>query len=244
MFDTTNLIESKTRNGFLVYKDKDGILKGRQCTKCGELKAIDGFEKKHNEYGGFRSQCRICRNIARNIYGKSERGQETRRAYLNSERGRKAKREGNKRYNAKYPEKRRESEQRRRHTRKAKLKNVTSDIDVMVYNRIKSLQFNRCLLTGESENLHFEHFIPISVGGGNTFDNCYFMDGYLNSIKSDHNPFEWIKTQPDEYQDRFHSVLVPMLAARNDMTVEEFTEYVYWCFENPRTIEDLQQAAT
>ncbi|QWG60325.1 hypothetical protein [Bacillus mycoides] len=104
-------------------------------------------------------------------------------------------------------------------------------------------QHNECILTRGTEELDLEHFIPLSIGqGGTTYENCYYMDHYLNMSKHANNPFEWIKTQPSEYQDRFHSILVPMLAARNDMTVEEFTEYVNWCFENPRTIEDLQEA--
>ncbi|PEM65318.1 hypothetical protein CN613_25580 [Bacillus pseudomycoides] len=112
------------------------------------------------------------------------------------------------------------------------------------YSELLNKQESRCPLSGFTNTLHLEHFIPLSIGhGGTTFENCYYMDGSLNISKNAHNPFEWIKTQPIEYQDRFHSILVPMLAARNEMTVEEFTEYVYWCFDNPRTIEDLQEAA-
>ncbi|MEC3596912.1 hypothetical protein P4159_05710 [Bacillus thuringiensis] len=105
-------------------------------------------------------------------------------------------------------------------------------------------QNNACILATTSFDLHLEHFIPVSIGyGGTTYENCYYMEGSLNLSKNASNPFEWIKTQPSEYQDRFHSILVPMLAARNEMTVEEFTEYVNWCFDNPRTIEDLKEVA-
>ncbi|EJQ98547.1 hypothetical protein [Bacillus cereus] len=99
-----------------------------------------------------------------------------------------------------------------------------------------------CLLAGSDESMVVDHFIPLSIGhGGSTFENCYYLHGYFNSTKGNKNPFEWIKSQRGFVQRRFHSILVPMLAERNKMTVEEFSKYVYRCFKNPRTIEDLQE---
>jgi hypothetical protein len=55
------------------------------------------------------------------------------------------------------------------------------------------------------------------------------MVGKLNYGKNNRNPFEWINSQPEEYQERFYGLLVPELAERNGMTVEEFIYHVYEC---------------
>ena len=102
---------------------------------------------------------------------------------------------------------------------------------------ILEIQDYSCLLSGATENLHLEHFIPVAWGaGGTTFENCYYMEGTLNMSKGRKNPFEWIKYQPEEYQDNFNNKLVPELAARNNMTIEEFTDYVYQCEQNAKEL--------
>ncbi|MFJ8265966.1 hypothetical protein [Peribacillus asahii] len=106
-------------------------------------------------------------------------------------------------------------------------------------NALKELQNNQCIISGIGEcsslstrknQLSIEHFIPVDWGiAGHTYENCYFMYLPLNKNKRDTNPFEWIKTQPEAYQERFHAVFVPMLVERNNMTIKEFTAYVYEC---------------
>ena len=102
-------------------------------------------------------------------------------------------------------------------------------------NLLMEIQEHKCILSDKADNLHLEHFIPISWGvGGNTFENCYYMDGFINISKGNRNAFEWIKTQPKDYQHRFYHLLVPMLSDRNGMTVEEFTDYIYECEANKK----------
>ena len=101
-------------------------------------------------------------------------------------------------------------------------------------------QHGQCILSGATENLHLEHFIPVSWGhGGTTFENCYYMEDSLNYDKYTKNPFEWIHTQPKEYQHRFHGILIPMFAERNRMSVEEFTDYIYECEANKKELVEL-----
>lgn len=95
---------------------------------------------------------------------------------------------------------------------------------------LMELQENKCILSSDTENLHLEHFIPLSwATGGTTFENCYYLQGKLNISKGNRNPFEWIKTQPVQHQQNFHYVLIPMLAERNGMSVSEFTAYIFQC---------------
>lgn len=111
--------------------------------------------------------------------------------------------------------------------RKARLNRLPATLSKEDTNRLLQQQENKCWITGDSNNLELEHFIPISWGvGGTTFKNCYFMNGSLNKSKNNSNPFEWIKTQPEEYQSNFYNKLIPELASRNNMTVGEFKRYV------------------
>lgn len=94
----------------------------------------------------------------------------------------------------------------------------------------------KCPLTG-SENIHIDHFIPLAIGhGGTTVNNMVPLDATLNTNKQAQNPFEWFK-QAKELHDlaqKDFDNLVHYLAEANDMSINEYQEYVYWCFANPR----------
>ena len=97
--------------------------------------------------------------------------------------------------------------------------------------------FMGCALTGKKEDIHFDHFIPLSVGhGGTTLGNMVPLCAEVNMSKGNKNPFEWIKTRDDVALEKWGK-LVGYLAMLNNMTIEEFETYVYWCFENPNKIE-------
>ncbi|MCA1024285.1 hypothetical protein [Halobacillus litoralis] len=113
---------------------------------------------------------------------------------------------------------------RTRRTLKRKLPNTLTEEDEA---HLIEIQKQKCIVSGKTNDLDLEHFIPLSWNtGGTTFENCYFMDTSLNRRKLNRNPFEWVEDQPKNYQQRFHDHLVPMLADRNGMTVGEFTAYV------------------
>lgn len=106
-----------------------------------------------------------------------------------------------------------------------------------------------CWVSGET-GAGVDHFIPVSIGmGGNKVDNCYHLSFSLNLEKHNKNPFEWIKLYYSDKINRPDYVagfkrLVRHLASQNNLSTSEFKEYVYWCFDNPRTIEDLRRDNT
>ncbi|MEK4970667.1 hypothetical protein MKX29_23985 [Cytobacillus sp. FSL R7-0696] len=100
---------------------------------------------------------------------------------------------------------------------------------------------NACALTGETTDLHSEHAIPLAIGRGGTIrENMYPMAGRLNLSKGDRNIFEWFEANRKRFklsQERFDR-LIEWLGKANDMTVEEYRDYVYWCHDNPVEIDE------
>lgn len=105
----------------------------------------------------------------------------------------------------------------------------------------------RCALTGAKADIHLEHFIPNGIGhGGTTVGNCYPLNGSLNSSKRATNPFEWVKREniQDTIQKEMWENLIEYLSSANNLSKKDYERYVYWCFDNPRTIEDLRRDNT
>lgn len=89
---------------------------------------------------------------------------------------------------------------------------------------------NGCALTGESENLDWDHVIPISLGvGGTTEANMIPLRSDLNKRKSNLNIFEWFERSKDALglnQDKFDN-LIKFIAEKNGMTPEEYRSFYY-----------------
>lgn len=98
---------------------------------------------------------------------------------------------------------------------------------------------NGCCLTGANENLHLDHVIPLSTGhGGTTFENIIALRGDLNLSKQARNIFEWAENKHEEFgftMEHFYTAMAE-LAKKNGMTLNEYREYVFSCFKNPRII--------
>ncbi|MDA8229272.1 MAG: hypothetical protein M0T74_16520 [Desulfitobacterium hafniense] len=117
-----------------------------------------------------------------------------------------------------------------------------SDVAIFHYN----LKYGSdCFLTGSPETGFdnvFDHFIPLSTGHvGAVLGNYIILTPELNSSKGAQNPFEWIKTNSEKY--KIDMVKWDQLIINNarefELTVEEYKEFVYWCFENPRDLEEI-----
>jgi hypothetical protein len=104
--------------------------------------------------------------------------------------------------------------------------------------------FGGCALTKSSENINWEHALPLAIGhGGTTYGNMYPMSERLNFSKGKKNIFEWFVANRDRFglkQAKFDA-LIEYLANINEMTIDEYRDYVYWCHANPRTIEELTE---
>lgn len=120
----------------------------------------------------------------------------------------------------------------RTHKFRAKKHGLPSTMTLELREKAKQEQGFKCILSG-SKDIVTEHLVPLSwgTGFGDTYGNVIFMSQELNVSKGKKNIFEWIQTQPRDYQKRFYNVLLPMIAERNDMTTKEYETYVNKCYE-------------
>jgi len=69
------------------------------------------------------------------------------------------------------------------------------------------------------------------------------LASWLNGNKNAANPFEWFEANRQRFDldpTRFDA-LVWRLASQNGLTPGEFRSFTYWCFDNPRTVEQIAE---
>lgn len=249
-----------SNSGRKAYTDSSGNLY-LDCTKCGVVTIEDGFSRLEHGFLGRLSQCKSCMNKRQRNYrevnkdkerermsmyyeNNKERQHDYMREYYQNNKERLAGRqhdymrnyrevhkekllEYKSNYNKNNPEKMRVHKQRRRARKRALPDTLTLD----QLNQLGST----CVLTGQ-ETVHLDHVIPLSIGhGGTTYENMIPLSAELNISKRNSNVFEWAEqnhTRLGFSMDRFKQVMTDV-ASRNGMTLGEYRDYVYWCFDNP-----------
>lgn len=125
--------------------------------------------------------------------------------------------------------------------RRTILKKLPSDLTQEDWISIKSRFDSQCALSS-SDDITIEHFIPSSIGhGGTTIYNCYPISGSLNYSKNNRNPFEWANEQIEKGTIDINkwNELVLYLANMSGLSVIDYEEFVYWCFENKRESSEI-----
>jgi hypothetical protein len=243
--DLTWLIEKKRGTKSTWYEDEAGHIVAKVCTKCETVKSLDEYPKLKIGIGGRNSRCKPCRSLAQQEYYADNRENyveyhrkrssdniDYRRNWYTANSERVAER--NKIWRRNNPNKRVLYKLQRRARIALLPDNFTQkqQVDTLEY-------FGGCALTGSTENIHWEHAIPLSVGhGGTTRGNMYPMSGRLNNSKWTHNIFEWFTSNKERFnlsQTKFDE-LIEYLAQANEMTTDEYREYVYWCHRNKKKI--------
>lgn len=124
--------------------------------------------------------------------------------------------------------------------RRARIRRLPYDLTT---EQSEELLVGGCRLTGDKDNIHLDHIIPLNTGhGGTTYGNMMAIRGDLNNSKVDHNIFEWAKVKYKQFNftmEWFNEIMTDV-AKRNSMTLDEYRDYVYWCFDNPLEVKDEQ----
>jgi hypothetical protein len=240
----------------ITYREIDGVLTaGKECTKCGEWKPLEtGFHNQKSCIGGKAPQCKSCRNLQTRDWYERTRNQRLvyRKKYFQENRYRclesmrnwyKENRTHHLERNRKWREENRESDRLIKQRRSAR-EYLLPDNWTSEQRREVWLYFNNtCALTGEINDIHADHVIPLAVGhGGTIHGNMIPLRSDLNVSKQDSNIFEWFSENRERFnlsEERFNR-LIEYLATLNGLTVDEYRQFVYWCHENPREPHEIE----
>lgn len=262
--DLAELTEKKNRAGTRFFENRQGEIVAKECTKCGEVKELEEFGKSPKRTGGVRSACKTCevemsrvyynrnkqyyaewhiKNRERRLKKRKERYAENREHELAINREWAARHKDRfkiytRRWRANNPEKARAIKLTRRSKEMSLPYNFEEEDMEFILSRFKG-----CALTGEPEKIHWDHVIPLSVGRGGTIrENMIPLRADLNISKSDRCIFDWFADNRERFglSQRKFDELIEYLADINGMTVEEYEEYVRWCHDNPRSIDEIE----
>ena len=101
----------------------------------------------------------------------------------------------------------------------------------------------RCSFSSEIGKLAMDHVIPVATGHGGTYEaNLIPLEKSVNSSKNDSNIFEWFGAtrQRFEISQELFDQTIGRLASANALTEDEYCEFVYWCHENKRTVDEIK----
>lgn len=209
--------------------------KSKECRSCGDVKPLTLFPKNGKKgVGRVRHSCKECSKAEWKRYRDSnvelarERSKTWRLA--NPQKQMKAQRRW--RLNNK------EKDTLYQNTRKTRKMYLRDDLSHTQWEEALD-RFNRsCALTGETENVTMDHFIPISFGGGTYLGNVYPLSSTLNNSKHNRNPYEWYEKYGKGHGVSYSAwqTLNQYLAELNGMTPAEYRKYVDSLYEKDRGV--------
>jgi 5-methylcytosine-specific restriction endonuclease McrA len=150
------------------------------CNGCGVDKPLSEYYKETRGKYGVRGVCKSCYILRLKRYRQTEHGREARRRVL-----------------SKYfkTDKGKIVNKRRKHTRRAKLKDAGTYTNEEWKDRL--LEYNHCCAYCYKpfpvEELTIDHMIPLSRGGTNTIDNIVPACKPCNSRKKNKTPLEMLQ---------------------------------------------------
>lgn len=198
----------------------------RKCTRCVKIMPKEMFYKQAERLSGVTSHCKECTKESQKRR-RLERGEDwirVRRAweFENAEILREKRRE----YAFKNRDRRNLIEARRT-ARKRSLPDTMTKEEM---DEVVATYHGNCVICGDPYE-HLDHFIPIATGrGGTTRENIVPMCSTCNLSKNSSNPFKWSQRLEEFKRERFY-YLIAYLSQVNEMSIREYEEHVYSCFE-------------
>lgn len=236
--DLTGLTERKNQAGTVYYTDQTGEIVAKECTDCRNVKYINHFTERKHGFGGTFSKCRECEARYKQNYRENNRTKinKYQRNWHKENRGTSIG------YALRWGERNPDKVSlyvRRRRAREMSLPDtLTRKQQADIYKHFKE----GCALRGHTTDVQLDHVIPLASGhGGTTYGNMIPLSYDLNASKKDRCIFDWFADNRDRFglEQRKFDDLIEYLAGINDMTVEEYEEYVRWCHDNPRSINEI-----
>jgi len=208
---------------------------GIDCGKCKQWKPLNDFGKDKRTPSGCKSRCKKCDSESSTRYKKKNESatKEYRRSYYEDNKDKFMDLQRENRRNNK--DKHNAYKQVRRARKRALPDTLTSEQVEIILKRLN----NKCALTGDDE-YELDHFVAINTGhGGTIYENMIPLSRSLNASKRDNNPFEWFEGNKRRFNvtEESFSNLVSYLAELNEMSVNEYRDYVYECYSGSQLEE-------
>lgn len=248
----------------VIIEERDGV-EGKYCTRCSEWKPFDEYSRSKGGTAGRHSLCKVCKSnaskkysfnrseynkryYAKNVKYHRERSKKYRENNLDERRlydrrYREENKEKRSAYMSEWSKQNKPRRQANEHRRRSRLTDLESKFDYgdqeIVLDRFKG-----CALTG-SHKFHWDHVIPVSLRReGTTLKNMIPLRPDLNLSKQNQNIFEWFEANRQRFklsEEKFKQLIV-WLATANATTSEKYRDYVYWCHDNPRIIDESEES--
>lgn len=236
---------------YAIHREK--ITLGRRCSTCKIWSPLSNIKRDSQSVFGYGNICKSCDSEESSDWAKENKEKHNRRAArwreLNYSKHLSVSRTSGKKYYYKNKDKVQE--------RRKKWLDNGGDLVVKAINQNRRALENAlpntlttdCVLYltregianfGDSKN-HLDHWIPLSTGhGGSYFENMVSLPETWNTSKGSKNPYEWALDTAKQDDPVFIKISTE-LAKRNGLTEREFKDFVYWCFENKRSIHDVER---
>ena len=165
------------------------LIDSKICTKCKSLKYFSDFGKRKIGKFGLNSICKICVNDRRNLYPRNRK--EYDKKYYNDHK------EKYKEYGREYSKIYCKTEKGKAKSKNngAKRRSIFKNSDVSTNDILYiQKQANLCYWCGGKiniNNLHIDHYIPISKGGEHSIDNLVVSCNKCNLSKQAKDPIKF-----------------------------------------------------
>jgi hypothetical protein len=108
------------------------------------------------------------------------------------------------------------------------------------FKNLEAYPFDSCFISGDIK-YSFDHFIATNTGhAGSYLENYSPLRRDINSSKNSKNPFEWVESKDNHVKLAFVTE-VSRLAYLNRLTPDEYRQFVYWCYDNKRDIDEIKR---
>lgn len=214
----------------------EGVPIEKRCRSCNEIKPLEMYHLSTDTLFKRRASCKDCDSERYKEYYYSHRDEIT-EARLS---WRRENIERDNQTRAEWYERNRDRINSRRTMYASNINMAARDFGLPAEFTVEDKEhliarFGGCALTGETDNIHFDHVIPLSIGVGGTIDwNMLPLKAGLNISKGKKNVFEWFESNKERFnldEDRFDEAMT-YLAEKKGLSLHEYRQFVYDCFTN------------
>lgn len=219
----------------IYYTDKEGVIKRKNCRDCQETKNMDEFYvTKYGGLGGRRPTCKECELYANREYQKEHVKEITQRRIAWRNRNPERDSDTQKRHLSRNRDKLNE----RRKMYPTNINRAAREFGLPAEFTVEDKEFlleifGGCALSGETDNIHFDHVIPLTTGVGGTVSwNIVPLKAGLNISKGNKNVFEWFRDNKRRFklcEEKFNR-MINYLASEKGVSREEYEKFVYEVF--------------